>query len=203
MKRSMLSTAVAAGLLCFSMSASADFSGFSGYYAPTQWTIGHTADDFGSVDVTGAPGSITLTGSNSTPVDGDGNPNYDLFGRVDFTIVAQGAGTFSFNWSYSTTDSLGPFYDPAGYIKGSIATGQFQLTNDSDPSNQSGQMSFSVAAGDVIGFHVTTLDNYGGSASLTISNFSAPVPEPTSVAMMALGLLGVAGTTAARRRRQA
>lgn len=196
MKRSMVYAALAAGLLGFSMSASADFSGFSGYYAPTQWTIGHTADDFGSVDVTGAPGSITLIGS-------DTNPAIDTPSRVDFTIVAQGAGTFSFNWSYSTTDGEGASYDPAGYIKGSIAAGQFQLTNDSGLSNQSGQMSFLVTAGDVIGFHVTTLDNIGGSASLTISNFSAPVPEPTSVAMMALGLLGLAGATAARRRRQA
>jgi len=201
MKRSTLSTAVAAGLLGFSISASAASvivsSGFSGYYAPAQWTIGHTANDFGSVDTSGAPGSITLIGS-------DTNPATDTPSRVDFTIVAQGAGTFSFDWSYSTTDPFGAFYDPAGYILGSIATGQFQLTNNNGLSTQSGQkMSFSVAAGQLIGFHATTQDNYGGSASLTISNFSAPVPEPSSMAMMALGLLGLAGATAARRRRQA
>ncbi len=193
MKRSMLSTAVAAGLLGFSMTASA---AFSGYYAPSQWVIGNTADDLGSVVTSGAPGSITLIGSDS-------NPATETFSRVDFTIVAQGAGTFSFDWVYSTNDELGAFYDPAGYIKGTIATGQVQLTVDAESSTQSGQMSFLAAAGEVIGFHVTTLDNMGGSASLTISNFSAPVPEPTSVAMMALGLLGLAGTTAARRRRQA
>lgn len=192
MKRSLLCGAVAAGLLGFSMTASADFSG---HYAPSQWVIGHAPDDltdFGSVDTTGAPGSITLIGSDSNPID-------FTFSRLEFTIVAPAAGTFSFNWVYTSTDDLGAFYDPAGYIK----NGQIQLTDDGGSNNQSGQVSVLVAAGDLIGFHVTTLDNYGGSASLVISNFSAPlpVPEPASVAMMALGLLGLAGVCAARRRR--
>ena len=188
MKRLMLYGAVAVGLLGFSITASADFSG---YYAPSQWLIGHAPDastDFGSVDTSGAPGSITLIGSDS----GSG-----VASRVDFRIVAPVAGTFSFNWTYISTDTEGAFYDPAGYLK----NGQFQLTADGGGINQSGQRSVLVAAGDVIGFHVTTLDNMAGSASLAISNFSAPVPEPASVAMMALGLLGLAGAVAARRRR--
>ena len=189
MKRTLFYSALAAGLLGFSMSASADFSG---YYAPANWLVGHAPDastDFGSVDTTSAPGSITLIGSDS-------NPAVETFSSVDFTIMAQAAGSFSFNWAYSSTDIGGAFWDPAGYIK----TGQFQLTDDGGTDNQSGLVSVLVAAGDLIGFHVTTLDNQGGSASLTISNFSAPVPEPASVAMMALGLLGLAGVAAARRR---
>ena len=187
MKRPLFYSALAAGLLGFSMTASADFGG---YYAPSQWLVGHAPDnatDFGSVVSTGAPGSITLIGSNSQS---------SAFSRVDFSIMAPAAGTFSFNWAYSSTDSLGAAYDLAGYLK----NGQFQLTDDGGSNTQSGLVSLSVAAGDVIGFHVTTLDNYGGSASLTISNFSAPVPEPASVAMMALGLLGLVGVAAARRR---
>ena len=190
MKRSMLYGALAAGLIGFSMTASADFSG---YYAPAQWVVGHAPDnltDFGSVDTTGAPGSITLIGSDNNPVD-------FTFSRVDFSIVAPAAGSFSFDWAYTSTDGFGAIYDPAGYLK----NGQFQLTDDVGADSQSGQVSLLVAAGDVIGFHVTTLDNYGGSASLTISNFSAPVPEPASVAMMTLGLLGLVGVAAARRRR--
>lgn len=187
MKRPMFYSALAAGLLGFSMTASADFSG---YYAPANWLVGHAPDnatDSGSVDTTGAPGSITLTGSDN----GLGSAS-----RVDFSIMAPAAGTFSFNWVYTSTDSGGAFYDPAGYLK----NGQFQLTDDDGANSQSGQLSFLVAAGDVVGFHVTTGDNDFGSASLTISNFSAPVPEPASVAMMALGLLGLVGVAAARRR---
>ena len=190
MKRSMLYGAVAAGLLGFSMTASADFSG---YYAPSNWLIGHSPDastDFGSVRQTGAPGSITLVGSDSNSLEFPSS-------RLDFKIAAPAAGTFSFNWVYTSTDSLGAFFDPAGYVHNA----QFQLTADGGANSQSGQVSVLVAAGDTIGFHVTTLDNNGGSASLTISNFSAPVPEPASVAMMALGLLGLAGAVAARRRR--
>ena len=190
MKRTLFYSALAAGLLGFSMTASADFSG---YYAPSNWLIGHAPDaltDFGSFNTTGAPGSITLVGSDS-------NPAVDTFSRVDFTIIAPAAGTFSFNWAYTSTDTAGAFYDPAGYRK----NGQFQLTADGGGNSQSGLVSVLVAAGDTIGFHVTTLDNLGGSASLTISNFHAPVPEPASVAMLALGLLGLGGAAAARRRR--
>ena len=185
MKRPLLYSALAAGLLGFSMTASANFSG---YYAPANWQVGNTLDDSGIVETTGAPGAITLIGSNS----GSG-----LASRVDFSIMAQAAGTFSFNWAYYSTDIEGAFWDPAGYFK----NGQFQLTDNLGTNSQSGLVSLSVAAGDVIGFHVTTLDNLGGSASLGISNFSAPVPEPTSVAMMALGLLGLVGVASARRRR--
>ena len=193
MKRSMLYGAVAAGLLGFSMTASADFSG---YYAPSNWLIGHGPDvstDFGSVDTTmGATGSITLIGSDS----GSGSTSY-----VDFTIIAPAAGSFSFNWDYTSNDPSLALYDSAGYVKNI----QFQLTTDAGDSSQSGLMRsvLGVEAGDKIGFHVTTQDNLFGSASLTISNFNfhAPVPEPTSVAMMALGLLGLAGVAAARRRR--
>ena len=187
MKRPLFYSALAAGLLGFSMTASADFSG---YYAPSNWLVGHAPDnatDFGSVDPTGAPGSITLIGSDS----GSGSAS-----RVDFSIMAPAAGTFSFNWAYSSTDSGGAFFDAAGYPK----NGQFQLTDNFGDTSQSGQLSLSVVAGEVIGFHVTTRDNGFGSASLTISNFSAPVPEPASVAMMALGLLGLVGVAAARRR---
>ena len=191
MKRTQFYSALAAGLLGFSMSASADFSG---YYAPANWLVGHAPDastDFGGVDTTGAPGSITLIGSDS-------NPAVETFSSVDFSIMAPAAGSVSFNWAYTSTDGFGAFYDPAGYRKNHD---RFQLTDDGGANSQSGLVSILVAAGDVIGFHVTTLDNQGGSASLTISNFSAPVPEPTSVAMMALGLLGLAGVAAARRRR--
>lgn len=41
MKRTLFYSALAAGLLGFSMTASADFSG---YYAPAQWPVGHAPD---------------------------------------------------------------------------------------------------------------------------------------------------------------
>lgn len=189
--------AAVAGLLGYSMTASANFSG---YYAPSQWAIVHVPDafvDFGAVDTTGQPTSILLIGSDSQSGEGS---------SVEFTITAPAAGTFSFDWSYTTFDggfpgTPTPFWDPAGYVLNNLV----QLTNDNGPNTQSGHFSGLVAQGDLIGFYVTTVDNSNGNATLNIVNFSAPaavsVPEPPSLAMVVLGLFGLAGATAARRRR--
>jgi hypothetical protein len=187
--KSMLHLAAVAGL-ALALPAHADFSG---YYAPAKWIESWScsppgcSDDEGSVLRAGAPLSITLVGSDT----GSGK-----FSRRDFTIASQGAGMVSFDWTYKTTDSSGPFWDPAGYFDPE----EKRLSNDSGSMSQSGSISFSVNAGDVIGFHIGTFDNTGGNATLTISNFSAPIPEPASIAMMGLGLAAVAGVAARRRR---
>ena len=189
--------AVSAALLGLSMPALADFSGF---YAPANWATSHLPDaviDLGSIDVSSAPGSITLIGSDSRPFD-------PAPSALQFTRVAPAAGTFSFNWSYTTTDSgdpsdptvKPPFFDPAFFM----LNGQFPLTDNDGASTQSGFVSVPVNQGDVIGFRIDSFDNYGGNATLTISNFTAPIPEPASVVLMSLGLLGI-GAVAARRRR--
>lgn len=182
MKRSMLQGAVAAILLGASLAASAQFSG---PYAPASWTTTHLPDalaDAGSVDLSAAPASITLFGSDT---------GSDLGSEIRFTASAAAAGTFSFNWAYQTEDSDGdPVQDPAGYFR----NGTFQLSLDGGPISQSGSFSMAVNAGDVIGFWVATTDNISGRAHLTISNFSAPVPvpEPGAAVLMALGLAGLA-----------
>ena len=58
-------------------------------------------------------------------------------------------------------------------------------------------------AGDVFGFRIfasqssTTLP--GGSAGLTVTNFSAPVPEPSGVTLLVVGVLTCFATGARRR----
>ncbi len=190
-KRSMIAAGVAAALLGWFQTASADFSGG---YAVGNWNQSCSpagcADDNGTVDLSGAPAFIELIGSDT----GSGDAT-----RRDFTIAALGSGTFSFHWAYATNDSSGdPMYDPAGYWH----NGQFQLTQDGGAISQSGDFSLQVAKGDLIGFHIGTTDNSFGNATMTISNFSAPVPEPASAAVMALGLAVVAGVAVARRRRE-
>ena len=69
---------------------------FAGPYAPANWTQSIGGD--GSINTSGAPGSIILNGSNNDSGDQD----------VDFTITAPAAGTVSFDWSFSTNDSLPP-----------------------------------------------------------------------------------------------
>lgn len=188
--------AVSAALLGLSMPAMAQFIGD---YAPANWTTSHVPDasaDTGTVDIN--LGSITLNGSNSSP--SEPGP----FSRLEFTIVAPTAGQVSFSWSYVFNDpdpSATPLFDPAGYRLGTGDAALVQLSDDNGTANQSGMESFNVSAGQTIGFYVATTDNFGGNATLTISDFTtAPIPEPASVAMMSLGLLGLA-TVAARRRR--
>lgn len=187
-------TAATLILAAASMPAAADFSG---YYAVGNWTIKPLGNDHGSVDTTGAPGSITLIGSDDSLVIDPQNDGYAT--GLEFKIAAQAAGTFRFDWNYSTADLGGPGYDPAW----ALVNGQKTLSDDGGATSQNGTYSVHVAAGDVIGFRIDSQDNYGGAATLVISNFSAPVtavPEPASATMLALGLLGLGGAAALRRR---
>ncbi len=180
MKSIKFRSAVAAILLGASLAASAQFSG---PYAPANWVENHLSDtdiDLGSADFSGAPASVTLFGSDN---------GLDAASEFQLTAVAAAGGTFSFDWVYSTTDQdADPFLDPAGYI----GNGRFQLSDNGGAVAQSGSFSLAVNQGDVIGFWVGTTDNLLGGATLTISNFSAPIPEPGAAALMALGLAGLA-----------
>lgn len=190
----MLHLAAAAGL-ALALPAHADFSG---YYAPANWTIEHVPDastDGGSMDFSGAPGSVKLIGSDL---------GTDESSRIEFVISAQAAGTVSFDWLYETFDvgtenppSPPEAWDFAGYRVNATV---FTLSDGTSGQIQSGNVSFAVAAGDTFGFTLESLDNFGGPAEMTISNFSAPIPEPASMAMMGLGLAAVAGVAARRRR---
>jgi hypothetical protein len=111
------------------------------------------------------------------------------------------AGTFSFDWQYSTAD-IGdlPDHPPAEFDwAGYVINGNFLLLSSQVGNNyQSGHLSVYVPIGESFGFYVQTQDNLGGAATLTVSNFTAPVPEPASMLLMAAGL---AGLTLMRKRR--
>jgi hypothetical protein len=148
------------------------FTQFSGSYAPAKWTTTKTTGagivNTASVNASGAPSTLAITGSDdpsnpftSTPVD------------IDYTIVAAASGTLSFNWSYVTNDQdHDPQWDVVGVLVGGVFT---QLTaNTLNLVNQSGSFSRAVTAGTVIGFRVRAIDNSFGTASFTISAFTAP-----------------------------
>lgn len=138
---------------------------FSGSYAPANWTTLKPAPSNGNVNTTSAPSSIVITGSNAATE----TNNVD----VDYTITTASAGSWSFSWAYHTNDTDS---DPTWDIAGVLINGTFtQLSNNTGSINQSGTYSgASVPAGTVIGFRVRAVDNIMGTATFTISNFSAP-----------------------------
>ncbi len=141
--------------------------GFTGHYQPSLWTVVHINGDAGSVNTGGAPGSITIQGSNNL----SSNPS-----EIRYQNLIPCDGTLSFDWSYSTTD-VNTLWDPMGYyLNGTY----HQLTINGGPLSQSGSVSIPVSNGDVFSFSINTLDNYGGASTTINSNFSAPVPGGTA-----------------------
>jgi hypothetical protein len=92
---------------------------FAGPYAPANWTQSIGGD--GSINTSGAPGSIILNGSDND----SGAQN------VDFTITAPATGIVSFDWSYSTQDEAAK-WDPFGYL----VNGNFTILTRDNPQNQ-------------------------------------------------------------------
>lgn len=172
----MTVTTVSLTLAAASGASAATVFGFQGPYDPINWTFANSNAD-GSVNTSGAPASISLTG-------GDNGSGFS--GTTDYTTTAAAAGTVTFDWDYSTND--GPFYDRFGYLLNGSFT---QVTNNGGGVVQNGTSTFNVLAGDSFGFRIFTTDNIFGPGSVTISNFSAPIPEPSTVlSLLVLGGLG-------------
>ena len=172
----MTVTTVSLTLAAASGASAGTVFGFQDAYDPINWTFANNNAD-GFVDTSGAPASISLTGGD--------NGSFNS-GTTDYTTTAAAAGTVTFDWNYSTAD--GPFWDPFGYLLNGSFT---QVTNDGGGVVQNGTSTFNVLAGDSFGFRIFTRDNIFGRASVTISNFSAPIPEPSTVlSLLVLGGLG-------------
>jgi hypothetical protein len=174
MKKLSMAT-VGAAVVALGAVDSAQAFGFTGAYAPSNWTLSNNYTN-GYVDTSNAPSSISIIGGE------DGESGY---GRTTYTTTALIGGLLSFNWSYGTAD-WNPSYDPFSFVLNGAFT---QLTDDFGPYGQSGSFSTTLAQGDIFGFGINTTDNILGPGTATISDFSAaPVPEPASTLGMLIGV---------------
>ena len=133
------------------------------------------------MDTSQAPISVTLTDLGEM----GGGPS-----EILFSITVPSNAHMAFSWNYVTNDCCGAIYDPAGF---EIDGNQFQLSPFShvEGLGSSGVMELNLLAGQTFGFYADSVDDISGPASLTISGAPTAVPEPSSLALLAFGLLGV------------
>lgn len=173
-------------LCVFCCTADAGVLNFTGPFDVANWTQAVTNGGDGSFDLTNAPLNVTLFGSDNNVGASD----------ASFSITPTTGWFIGFDWQYSTTD--GPFWDPAGYSINGVFT---ELTDAFGSLSQSGQVrNLLIVPGDVFAFEQRSRDSGFGRGQMTISSFSATVPEPASFIPVAVAFAAF-GVRAFRRRR--
>lgn len=177
-------------LCVFCCTADAGVLNFTGPFDVANWTQAVTNGGDGSFDLTNAPLNVTLFGSDNGFF--IGFPPSD----TSFSITPTTGWFIGFDWQYSTAD--GPFFDPAGYSINGVFT---ELTDAFGSQSQSGQVrNLLIVPGDVFAFEQRSVDSFFGRGQMTISSFSANVPEPASFTPVAVAFAAF-GVRAFRRRR--
>ncbi|MBI5916686.1 MAG: hypothetical protein HY842_15015 [Bacteroidetes bacterium] len=133
------------------------YTGFAGYFDPSNWQICLTNNGDGGVDVTGAPNSVLVEGANSSPIS-----TMSSYG-TKFKVVIPTEGYVSFDWSSFGGSS---FNSDAFYL--TINNWCIQLSND---STQSGSYTTGLLhPGDVLSFEQVS-NGDANAINTLISNF--------------------------------
>ena len=192
-------------LLASAAAAPAMAAGFTGVAAPANFAVANTGTLIGGSPVVGtavfSPTELTLTSSDTVSPD---PPNFapgcaggafgDMASPCQIQAVLGHAGTYSFDWTYVTSDPTGPGGDIFGVVVDGVRT---PLSDVGGPPAQSGAGASFIATSS-FGWFLNCTDCIEGSATATVSNFSTTaVPEPASYALL---LAGGAAIAWARRR---
>jgi hypothetical protein len=146
----------------------------------------------------------TPDGGNTLIVTGGDTGAFEA-GSTWLQMFAPASLAISFDYAFTTEDVLDdpqlPMFDVGGYVSG----GQFKPLS---LAALAGTVLFQVNKGQLFGFGVETVDNFGGPGILSISNFDArelqtsPVPEPGSATAMLIAFSAAGGLLVRSRRRQ-
>ena len=133
------------------------YTGFAGYFDPSNWDVCLTNNGDGGVDVTGAPDSVLVEGADSSPF--SNSPKY----VTKFKIVIPTEGYVSFDWS----SFGGSYFNSQGFYL-TINNWCIQLTDD---SIQSGSYTTGLLQpGDILSFEQMS-DGDANAVHTFISNF--------------------------------
>lgn len=158
---------------------------------------GPIGDWNGAFGGTGATAAVSLTTENATPPTSL-NFNFSsttTFGVRGYDLTTTSAGNGNVDFTISGVSAAGSVKN-AEFMRNGISQGSILANNI---------YSFAVTLGQTFGFRFTVGYNAPppGSLGLTISGFSAPVPEPAATGLwMGAGALGMVAIREFRRRTQ-
>ena len=133
------------------------YTGFAGYFDPSNWDVCLINNGDGGVDVTGAPDNILVEGASNSPL--STSPKY----ITKYKIAIPTEGYVSFDWS----SFGGSSFDPQGFYL-TINNWCIQLTTD---SVQSGSYTTGLLyPGDILSFEQVS-DGDADAIHTLISNF--------------------------------
>lgn len=193
--------------LATSCAASATtYTGFTGPVAPANWSVDNVGTLTGVAPVLGSAAfsssQLVLVGANAVSSGAGASACagglFQVLGPCQVQTTIKLPGSYSFDWSYLTSDAAGPSADIFGVI---LDSARIPLSDPGGTNAQSGTATF--AATSYFGFFINCTDCIRGSARAVISNLvfnTVSVPSPVAGAGLP-ALASLLGFVWWRRRR--
>ena len=203
--KNALGIAFAALALTSGISAHAGVQGFTGVYAPPNWTttvLGNLTGGAGGSTVMNST-TLTITGGNAISPNPPFGPActgaiFGIPGPCEIHItIGQIQNPFVFDWSYASLDSSAAAADFFGMLIDGV---RIQLSDPGGAPTQSGHVTRNAVSS--FGWYINCTDCIEGGATAVITGFKAGLqtPEPGTLALYGIAFASLALVT---RRRNA